>query len=81
MVGLFWPYTRLKQFQFIQETRGQYQIVLNGASGQYRDEEFITMTRGFLGEDAAVSVVHVDQIPLLASGKFMAVVSRYRPSA
>jgi hypothetical protein len=75
-----WPYTELKQFQFIQEAKGQYQLVLNGAKGHYRDEEFIELAKGFLGPDASVSVVHVDQIPLLAFGKFKLVVSRYRPS-
>ena len=77
----FWPFTRLKQFQVIQEDRGRYQILLNGARGQYGDDEFIGLAKGFLGEDAAVSVVHVDQIPLLSSGKFKLVVNRYRPPA
>jgi len=77
----FWPFTRLRQFQFIQEARGEYQLILNDADGQYRDEEFVDLAKGFLGADASISVVHVDQIPLLASGKFMVVVNRYRPSA
>jgi phenylacetate-CoA ligase len=77
----FWPFTRLRQFQFIQEARGQYQIVLNGATGQYENEAFIEMAKGFVGQDAAISILHVEQIPLLASGKFMQVVSRYRPPA
>ncbi len=76
----FWPFTELKQFQFIQEAKGQYQIVLNGAHGHYRDEVFVDLAKGFLGLDASVSVVHVDQIPVLASGKFKAVMSRYKPS-
>jgi len=75
----FSPFTRLKQIQFIQEAQGQYQIVLNGAREEYRDEEFIDLARSFLGAEAAISVVHVDRIPLLASGKFQQVVSRYRP--
>lgn len=76
----FWPFTELKQFQFILEAKGKYQIVLNGAHGHYRDEVFVDLAKGFLGLDASVSVVHVDQIPVLASGKFKAVVSRYTPS-
>jgi phenylacetate-CoA ligase len=75
----FWPFTRLKQIQFIQEAKGQYQIILNGAREHYRDEEFVELAKGFLGADASVSVVHVDQIPLLASGKFKAIVNRYSP--
>ena len=77
----FWPFTKLKQIQFVQEAKGQYQIIVNGAKAHYKDEEFIDLAKGFLGQDASVSVVHVDQIPLLASGKFKAVVSRYKPSA
>jgi phenylacetate-CoA ligase len=76
----FWPFTRLKQFQFIQVARGQYQIILNGAIGQYEDATFIELAKGFLGAEALVAVVHVDQIPQLASGKFMVVVGHYRPS-
>lgn len=77
----FWPYTRLKQYQFIQEAKGQYRVVLNGGEGHYPDEEFVELVRGFMGPAASVSVTHVDQIPQLASGKFTVVVNRYRPSA
>jgi phenylacetate-CoA ligase len=77
----FWSFTQLKQYQFIQEAKGQYKVVLNGPKGVYKDETFIDMARGFLGPDASVSVVYVDEIPLLASGKFMQVASRYRPPA
>ncbi|MBK9797738.1 MAG: phenylacetate--CoA ligase family protein [Holophagaceae bacterium] len=76
----FWPFTRLKQFQFVQEAKGRYRIILNGALGQYEDAIFVELVKGFLGADASVSVVHVDQIPQLASGKFMVVVSHYRPA-
>jgi phenylacetate-coenzyme A ligase PaaK-like adenylate-forming protein len=75
----FSPFTGVRQIQFIQEAKGQYQIVLNGGGAEYRDETFIELAKGFLGEEAAVTVVHEDQIPFLASGKFQQVVSRYRP--
>lgn len=77
----FWGFTQLKQIQFIQEGKGQYRIVLNGASEHYRDQAFIDLAKGFLGEDAAVSVSHVDEIPMLASGKFKAIMSLYKPAA
>ncbi|WP_306589632.1 phenylacetate--CoA ligase family protein [Geothrix sp. 21YS21S-4] len=76
-----WPFTRLKQYQFIQEAKGRYEIVLNGADGNYRDEQFVDLMRNVLGSDADVRVTHVDRIPSHASGKFMQIVSRYRPSA
>jgi phenylacetate-CoA ligase len=77
----YWPFTLLKQYQFIQEARGRYQIVLNGAREHYKDAEFIDLAKNFLGFDATVSVVHVDQIPLTASGKFKSVLNHYKPSA
>jgi phenylacetate-CoA ligase len=76
----FWPFTGLKQYQFIQEAKGTYRIILNGAKDQYQDDEFIEMAKGIVGSDAAVSVAHVDQIPQLASGKFVSVLSHYRPT-
>jgi phenylacetate-CoA ligase len=77
----FWGFTHLKQFQFIQEGQGSYQVVVNGARGHYRDEAFVEKARIFLGEDARVAVVHLDPIPNLPSGKYALIISRYRPSA
>ncbi len=76
-----WGFTQLKQFQFIQEGQGTYQLVVNGAKGHYRDEEFVEKARIFLGEDARVAVVHMDPIPSLPSGKYALIISRYKPSA
>jgi len=76
----FWPFTKLKQIQFIQEHKGVYSIVVNGALEHYKDEEFTSLAKSFLGSDAQVSVVHVDHIPMLDSGKFKAVFSRYKPA-
>jgi phenylacetate-CoA ligase len=77
----FWPFTGLRQFQLIQEARGQYTLVLNGADPGGTDESFAAIVRGFLGAEAAVTVQRVDRIPQLASGKFSVVVNHYRPSA
>jgi phenylacetate-CoA ligase len=76
----FWRFTGLKQFQFIQEAKAQYRIILNGADPQYTDADFAAMARRFLGSDAAITIEHVEEIPLLASGKHMPVVNRYRPA-
>ncbi|HJV48215.1 MAG TPA: hypothetical protein VJ549_02970 [Geothrix sp.] len=78
---LFWPFTELKQYQFVQESKGRYQIVLNGADLHYKDEEFIRLARNLVGANAVVSITHVDEIPLLSSGKYRQVASHYRPSA
>lgn len=76
-----WGFTQLKQFQFIQEAKGTYRLVLNGAKGIYQDAAFIEKLRIFLGEDAVVSVVHMDHIPSLPSGKFALIISHHTPSA
>ncbi|HLP30834.1 MAG TPA: hypothetical protein VK150_05695 [Geothrix sp.] len=76
----FWRFTGLKQFQFIQEAKAQYRIILNGADPQYTDADFVAMARRFLGPEADIAIEHVEEIPLLASGKHMPVVNRYRPA-
>ncbi len=81
VVNTFWPFTQLRQFQFLQESRGAYRILLDGAREHYPDEAFLQLARSFLGEDAEVVVEHVERIPPLASGKAKVVASRYRPGA
>jgi phenylacetate-CoA ligase len=77
----FWPYTGLTQFQFIQTGQGRYRLVLNGADAREPDGAFIRLVRNLTGEDAQVEVLRMDQVPLLASGKFRSVVNQYQPPA
>jgi phenylacetate-CoA ligase len=70
-----WPFDRLAQFQFVQAGAKQYILKLNGAEGFYEDATFVELFKGVLGQDAEISVEHVDEIPVLASGKRRTIVS------
>lgn len=74
-----WKYEKLKQYRFIQEGKKQYTLKLNGAKGIYEEEEIKGYLKGILGKDAEISIVHVDGIPVLASGKFKKTVCHYIP--
>ena len=73
-----WPFDKLLQFQFIQENAKQYVLKLNGADGYYEDGTFIDLFKDILGSDAEIVIEHVDEIPVLASGKRKCVMSKYK---
>jgi phenylacetate-CoA ligase len=72
-----WPFDQLKQFQFIQTGARQYVLKLNGGQGIYEDDMFVQLFKDSLGQDAEISVEHVDEIPVLNSGKRKIVASTY----
>jgi len=74
---LLGPFDRLLQYQFIQEGEKQYVLKLNGAEGHYDDVTFINLIKGLLGEDADIVIEHVNEIPVLGSGKRKEVVNNY----
>lgn len=71
-------FSELKQFQFIQEEEKDYVLKVNGATGKYTDEQFITILKSFLGDDSNIQIVHVDEIPVVASGKYMQMICNYK---
>lgn len=73
----FWKFNKLKQYQLIQNGRKEYVIRVNGAEGLYTDDMIVQHMRELLGEDAEITVEHVNGIPVLASGKFRKVVNNY----
>lgn len=75
---VMWPYNRLKQFQFIQKGAQKYTLILNGSRGQYEDVMFVDIFTQVLGKNAEITVEHVDEIPVLNSGKRKIVVSKYK---
>ncbi len=79
LTNYMWPFDKLKQFQFIQEDKTKYILKLNGAKKFYKDEEFIDLFKEFLGQDAQIKIEHVNQVPVLKSGKFKKVVCNYKP--
>lgn len=74
-----WGFNGIKQYQFIQEDAKEYVLKVNGAKGVYTDEELIKHLKSILGDDANVTIEHVDGIPALASGKFKKTVCNYTP--
>ncbi len=73
-----WPFDKILQYQFVQEGAKQYVLKLNGAEGYYDEAAFVDLVRDFLGEDAEVVIEHVNEIPVLASGKRKIVVNNYK---
>jgi len=72
-----WKYGELKQYQFIQSGPRDYMFKLNAGPEFNREEQLIREFRGYLGEDAAIRIEYVDEIPLLASGKRKKVLSTW----
>lgn len=75
----FRAYDRLPQYQLIQESSDTFTLNLEGAKGLYRDEEFADTVKDLVGATAEVKIQHMDQIPLLSSGKLKKVICRYKP--
>jgi phenylacetate-CoA ligase len=74
---LMWPFDKLLQFQFVQEGEKQYVLKLNGSEGHYDDATFVDLFKDSLGKDAEVVIEHVNEIPVLASGKRKCVACNY----
>lgn len=74
-----WKFDKLKQYQFIQNGEKEYVLKVNGAEGFYKDEEFVEHLKSVLGQDANITIEHVDGIPSLASGKFKKTICNYTP--
>jgi phenylacetate-CoA ligase len=72
-----WPFDKLLQYQFVQESAKQFTLKLNGAEGHYDDAIFVNLFKDFLGKDAEIIIEHVNEIPVLASGKRKNVVCNY----
>ncbi len=75
-----WKYDKLAQYQVIQEGRKEYTINLNGAEGIYPDKDVLQTLKGVLGNDAIITINHVNEIPVLSSGKFKRTICKYDPS-
>jgi phenylacetate-CoA ligase len=75
--SLMSPFDKLLQYQFVQEGAKQYLLKLNGSEGYYDDATFVDLFKDVLGEDAEVIIEHVNEIPVLGSGKRRKVVNNY----
>lgn len=70
-------FTKLKQWQFIQESEKTYILKVNGAEGFYTPSDFDKTLRNILGEDANIRIEYVKELPVLASGKFKNTINKY----
>jgi phenylacetate-coenzyme A ligase PaaK-like adenylate-forming protein len=73
-----WPFDKLLQYQFIQESKNRYVLRVNGAEGNYEDAAFVDLYKGVLGKDAEIIIENVNEIPVLESGKRKNVVNLYK---
>ena len=72
-------YSKLKQWQFIQQDMKKYVLKINGGEGIYSREDFDNTLRSILGSDAEIEILYVDEMPVLSSGKFKNTVCNYKP--
>jgi phenylacetate-coenzyme A ligase PaaK-like adenylate-forming protein len=71
-------YKLLKQYQFIQQDKKDYEVKLNLQVDEFGFEnELIEDIKNDFGKDANVFITYVDEIPPLASGKRRKVVNKY----
>jgi phenylacetate-CoA ligase len=75
----FRKYDRLHLYQLVQDSSTNFTLRLEGTRGVYDDKDVSQSVQGLVGEDAVVNIVHMDKIPLTASGKFKKVICNYRP--
>lgn len=72
-----WGIKGLKQWQFIQRTKNEYIIRLNG-SGDLDPKIVLEKMYKILGNNAKVTVDFASEIPVLASNKRRAIINEYR---
>lgn len=73
-----WRFTELRQYQFIQNGKNDYVLKLNVQSGvTVRERELLDSVKDYIGDDANITLMYVDEIPLLASGKRKQVICNY----
>ena len=64
-----WLYPEIKQYQFIQTSRSNYQFKLNLIDKFNRENDLIDEFKNYFGRDAEITIEYVNEIPLLNSGK------------
>ena len=74
-------YSKLSQWQFIQEDKKMYILRVSGEEGIYSMEDFDNTLKAILGTDADIKIQFVDEIPVLSSGKFRTIICNYKPDS
>ena len=71
-------YPEIKQFQFVQEDRTKYSIKLVVRNRLKSEAEIIDHFKAFLGTDANIEIIYVEEIKQLASGKRRLIINIYQ---
>lgn len=66
---VFWSFSELKQFQFIQEEKKKYTVLLDVRGNFDREDELINKLKDIVGNEATIELKLVESIPVLNSGK------------
>lgn len=74
-------YHKVRQWQFIQHGKKNYELILNDPERHYTQEDYTDTVLGILGKDAELTLTYVEEIPVTASGKFKNTVCYYQPKA
>lgn len=74
-----WKFINLKQYQFVQNNKNDYELNINDPDNSYTDEELVVHLKSVLCEDANIDVHRVQGIPHLKSGKFKKTVCNWKP--
>ncbi len=70
-------YPEIDQYQLIQEDRADYRFIISMKKKFGKEDQLKKEFIKYLGSDANFEIVHVDEIPLLSSGKRRKVVNNY----
>lgn len=75
-----WQFNDIKQFQFIQTGATNYKLKLNilAEDKASLEKKVIDVIKNIVGQDAEISVIYVDEIPCLKSGKFRYIANEWR---
>lgn len=73
-----WRFLEIKQYQFIQNDKKDYTLKINCDQNSLNSEKnIIKALKEYIGENAKIEIIYVDEIPLLSSGKRKQVINNY----
>jgi len=73
-----WDVPGVRQYRFIQEDDSRYTLWLNGNEAEINAADILQRIRPYLGEEADIEVLFVDEIPVLQSGKRKYIENRWK---
>ena len=69
ITNMMWEFQEIRQYQFIQKNKGDYEIKLNVLKNFDKNQELITGFKDLLGKEIKIEIKIVKEIPVLSSGK------------